>query len=86
MTELRGLTIGAGFFSGIQMQAWDRVDGAAITAVCDTDEHPDYSAPSMYSRQSPEQIDRQQRYDERADNIEEEKKHPVRLQKRHVSK
>lgn len=35
---LRGVTIGAGYFSGIQMEAWPRVRGAEIVAVCDVDE------------------------------------------------
>ncbi len=35
---LRGVTIGAGYFSGIQMEAWPRVKGAEIVAVCDIDE------------------------------------------------
>lgn len=32
---LRGVTVGAGYFSRIQMADWQRVEGAAITAVCD---------------------------------------------------
>ncbi len=35
---LRGLTIGCGFFSRIQMEAWKRVNGARIVAACDIDE------------------------------------------------
>ena len=34
---LRGVTIGAGYFGGIQMEAWARVKGAEIVAVCDID-------------------------------------------------
>ncbi len=35
---LRGVTVGCGFFSRIQMQAWKRVTGAEIAAACDVDE------------------------------------------------
>jgi predicted dehydrogenase len=34
---LRGAIIGAGYFAGIQMQAWREIEGAVITAVCDLD-------------------------------------------------
>lgn len=34
---LRGGVIGAGFFSGNHLNAWRMVDGAEITALCDTD-------------------------------------------------
>ncbi len=34
---LRGVTIGCGFFSRIQMQAWKRVKGAEMVAACDLD-------------------------------------------------
>ena len=35
---LRGATIGCGFFGRIQLEAWARVDGARVEAVCDLDE------------------------------------------------
>eukprot|EP01121_Diplochlamys_sp_Union-15-3_P013356 TRINITY_DN4136_c0_g1_i3.p1 TRINITY_DN4136_c0_g1~~TRINITY_DN4136_c0_g1_i3.p1 ORF type:complete len:569 (-),score=116.72 TRINITY_DN4136_c0_g1_i3:8-1714(-) len=35
--KLRGVTVGAGFFSDIQMTDWKRIDGVEITAVCDID-------------------------------------------------
>lgn len=35
---LRGVTVGCGYFSRIQMQAWKRVEGAEITAACDLDQ------------------------------------------------
>ncbi len=35
--HLRGLTVGAGFFSRIQMQAWRRLKNVQIVAVCDLD-------------------------------------------------
>jgi len=35
---LRGVTVGCGFFSRIQMEAWKRVNGAVIVAACDVDE------------------------------------------------
>ena len=35
---LRGVTMGAGYFSGIQIEAWPRVKEAEIVAVCDIDE------------------------------------------------
>jgi predicted dehydrogenase len=35
---LRGVMIGAGYFGGVQMEAWPRVKGAEIVAVCDIDE------------------------------------------------
>ncbi len=34
---LKGVTIGCGFFSRIQMQGWQRVNGARIVAACDLD-------------------------------------------------
>jgi predicted dehydrogenase len=34
---LKGVTIGCGFFSRIQMESWKRVTGAEITAACDLD-------------------------------------------------
>jgi predicted dehydrogenase len=37
--RLRGAIIGAGFFAGVQMDAWRRVAGAEIVAVCDRDAH-----------------------------------------------
>jgi len=35
--RLRGVTVGCGFFSRIQMESWRRVEGAQITAACDLD-------------------------------------------------
>jgi len=35
MGQLTGVTIGAGFFSDIQQEAWQRVEGATIAAVAD---------------------------------------------------
>jgi len=34
---LTGVTVGCGFFSRIQMEAWQRVSGARIVAACDLD-------------------------------------------------
>jgi predicted dehydrogenase len=34
---LRGVTIGCGFFSRIQMESWQRVTGAQMVAACDLD-------------------------------------------------
>ena len=34
---LKGVTIGCGFFSRIQMESWKRVSGGEITAACDLD-------------------------------------------------
>ena len=34
---LTGVTVGCGFFSRIQMEAWPRVSGAGIVAACDVD-------------------------------------------------
>jgi len=52
---LRGVTIGAGYFGGIQMEAWPRVKGAEIVAVCDIDEArardfaESFGVPAVYS-------------------------------------
>ncbi len=35
---LRGVTVGCGFFSRIQMESWQRVTGAQMVAACDLDE------------------------------------------------
>ena len=35
---LKGVLVGCGFFGEIQMEAWKRVEGARIAAVCDVDE------------------------------------------------
>lgn len=45
---LRGVTIGAGYFSQIQMEAWRRVNGAVITAICDPDESKAYALANQY--------------------------------------
>jgi predicted dehydrogenase len=37
MTKLRGVGIGAGYFSSFQYEAWTRIAGVEITAVCDCD-------------------------------------------------
>ncbi len=37
MRILNGVTVGCGFFSRIQMEAWQRVDRARIAAACDID-------------------------------------------------
>ena len=37
MTKLRGVGIGAGYFSQFHYDAWARIDGVEITAVCDPD-------------------------------------------------
>ncbi|SEI18149.1 Predicted dehydrogenase [Rhizobium tibeticum] len=37
MTELKGALIGCGFFAINQMHAWNDVEGARITAICDRD-------------------------------------------------
>ena len=37
MRTLTGVTVGRGFFSRIQMEAWQRVSGAQIVAACDID-------------------------------------------------
>ena len=37
MRTLTGVTVGCGFFSRIQMEAWQRVNGARIVAACDVD-------------------------------------------------
>ena len=37
MQTLSGVTIGCGFFSRIQMEAWQRVSGSRIVAACDLD-------------------------------------------------
>ncbi len=34
---LKGVTVGCGFFSRIQMESWKRVEGAEIVAACDLD-------------------------------------------------
>ena len=34
--ELKGVMIGAGYFAGFQAEAWSRIAGARIEAVCDT--------------------------------------------------
>jgi predicted dehydrogenase len=34
---LKGVLVGCGFFGAIQMEAWQRVDGAHIAGVCDLD-------------------------------------------------
>lgn len=34
---LTGVSVGCGFFSRIQMEAWPRVNGARIVAACDLD-------------------------------------------------
>ena len=34
---LKGVTVGCGFFSRIQMESWERVEGAKMTAACDLD-------------------------------------------------
>ena len=34
---LTGVTVGCGFFSRIQMEAWPRVSGARMVAACDLD-------------------------------------------------
>ncbi|MEX0886797.1 MAG: Gfo/Idh/MocA family oxidoreductase [Phycisphaeraceae bacterium] len=36
--SLRGVMIGAGYFGDVQADAWQRVEGARIVAVCDRDE------------------------------------------------
>jgi predicted dehydrogenase len=37
MSPLRGAAVGAGYFSQFHYEAWSRMDGAAIVAVCDVD-------------------------------------------------
>jgi predicted dehydrogenase len=37
MTKLRGIGIGAGYFSQFHYEAWSRIAGVEITAVCDRD-------------------------------------------------
>ena len=37
MGRLRGVSIGAGYFSRFHLDAWQRIDGAEIAAVCDLD-------------------------------------------------
>ena len=36
MTPLRGVAVGAGYFSQFHFDAWQRVSGAALVAICDT--------------------------------------------------
>ena len=47
--RLRGATIGAGYFSQIQMEAWQRVEGAVITAICDLDRNKAEGMQAMYN-------------------------------------
>ena len=38
MSTLRGAVIGAGYFSQFHYDAWARLDGVEIVALCDVDE------------------------------------------------
>jgi D-apiose dehydrogenase len=37
MAELKGVCVGAGYFSHFQYEAWNRIDQVAITAICNRD-------------------------------------------------
>ncbi|MEM9253275.1 MAG: Gfo/Idh/MocA family oxidoreductase [Planctomycetota bacterium] len=38
MRELKGVAVGAGYFSQFHLEAWSRLDGVQLVAICDTDE------------------------------------------------
>ena len=37
MKRLKGVCIGAGYFSQFHLEAWSRIPEVAITAICDLD-------------------------------------------------
>jgi predicted dehydrogenase len=70
MAELRGVVIGAGYFSAFHLEAWDRLPGVTVTALSDTDRgrgrgraeefdiprcYPDYR--EMLGREKPDFVD-----------------------------
>jgi predicted dehydrogenase len=48
MRSLRGAAIGAGYFSGFQMEAWSRIPEVQICAVCDLDEEKARAAQARF--------------------------------------
>lgn len=55
MTKLKGVAVGAGYFSQFHLDAWARLDDVEITAICDVDLEQagkaatDFSIPKSYS-------------------------------------
>ena len=64
MTTLRVATVGAGYFSQFHHEAWTRIEGVALVAVCDEDEAKAkafaqrFGAPRAY-RNAAEMLDRE---------------------------
>lgn len=70
MTALRGICVGAGYFSQFHLDAWNRLDGVDIVALCDRDEqaarrradeyqvpHTGADLPSLIDRWQPDFVD-----------------------------
>jgi len=49
MSNLKGVAVGAGYFSQFHFDAWSRIDDAQIVAVCDIDESAASRAAGEYS-------------------------------------
>ena len=49
MSDLKGVVVGAGYFSQFHFDAWSRLDKASITAVCDTNKSAAQVAGDTYS-------------------------------------
>ena len=37
MSQLKGVAVGAGYFSQFHLEAWSRMEGVTIAAICDQD-------------------------------------------------